>query len=185
MTTGDVAAEARRLPPEPTAPWIRALVVAVTVVWLAVLGWQVTALPERVPIHFDSGGEADGWSSRAEALAFSALLPLALAYPLPLLSKIAVYAPDWINSSNRKWWIATAPRLRRFERLQREDLWLITASLVLLLAAVQASIVVAARSPDESISQVFLFGPLAVFLVVLVVVVARMFGSRYAEQDVD
>src|SRR5699024_10922758 len=106
------------------------------------------------------------------ALAISALLPLATAYPLPLLSKIAVYAPDWINSPNRQWWTATAPRLRRFERLMREDLWLITASLVLLLAAMQVAIVLAARSPDGSIGQEFLFGPLVVFLMLVVAVVA-------------
>lgn len=82
-------------------------------------------------------------------------------------------------------WILALPRLRRFERLQREDLWLIAMALVALLSALQVSVVVASRSADGSVGQAFLFGPLAVSLAVTVAVVARMFVSRYAEQDVD
>lgn len=183
--TRDVAAEARGLPREPTAPWILRLVAVATVVWLAILAWQVMVLPERVPTHFGSGGEADGWSSKTGALAFSALLPLATAYPLPLLSKLVLYAPEWINSPNREWWTATAPRLRRFERLQREDMWLIAVLVLALLSAMQVAIVLASQSPGGAIGPEFLFGPLVVFLVLVLAVMVRMFGSRYAEQDVD
>lgn len=145
-TTRSAADDARDLPPEPTAPWILVLAGGVVLLWLGVLAWQVAVLPERVPTHFGADGRADGWSSRTGALAFSALIPLLVVLPMPLLSRLALWAPGQINAPNKEWWTATGPRLRRFERLMREDLWLITTVTLLLLVAGQVGIVLAARS---------------------------------------
>ncbi|GAA1717001.1 DUF1648 domain-containing protein [Dietzia cercidiphylli] len=186
-TTNSVADEARGLPKEPTSPWILILVVATVVVWLAVLAWQVVVLPERVPIHFGSGGEPDGWSSKAGALAFSSLLPLTVFVLIPLTSLLVLRAPEFINGPNKEWWTATAPRLRRFERLVREDLWLIVVVTLALLVAMQVGIVIAVDAPGQRIPEEFLFGGMAVFGVGLVAVMVRMYaGNRYAEQpDLD
>ncbi|PAY24150.1 hypothetical protein CEY15_03910 [Dietzia natronolimnaea] len=186
-TTNSVADEARGLPKEPTSPWILILVVATVVAWLAVLAWQVMVLPERVPTHFGSGGEPDGWSSKAGALAFSSLLPLTVFVLIPLTSLLVLRAPEFINGPRKEWWTATAPRLRRFERLLREDLWLITVVTLALLVAMQVGIVRAAESPDQRMPEEFLFGGMAVFGVGLVAVMVRMYaGNRYAEQpDLD
>ncbi|MFN7243984.1 MAG: DUF1648 domain-containing protein [Dietzia cercidiphylli] len=182
-TTNSVADEARGLPKEPTSPWILILVVATVVVWLAVLAWQVVVLPERVPTHFGSGGEPDGWSSKAGALAFSSLLPLTVFVLIPLTSLLVLRAPEFINGPNKEWWTATAPRLRRFERLVREDLWLIVVVTLALLVAMQVGIVIAVDAPGQRMPEEFLFGGLAVFGVGLVAVLVRMYaGSRYAEQ---
>lgn len=185
MTTSDIAAEARRLPPEPTSPWILGLTAVFTVAWLAVLVWQVWVLPDRVPTHFGPGGDADGWSSKQGALALAVALPLLAAYPLPLLSLLVLRWPAGINAPNQEWWTATAPRLRRFERLMREDLWLFAVLMLGLFTVIQVSIVVAARSEDGNAPAALLFGPLVVFLALTGVLMARMVGSRYAEQDVD
>lgn len=182
-TTRDTAAEARRLPPEPTARWILVLVAVCTVVWLAVLAWMVAVLPERVPTHFGTGGEPDGWSSKVGALAFAVLMPLLFAYPLPLISKLVMRWPEGINVPNREWWTATAPRIRRFERLIREDMWLMAALMLGLFVAVEVSIVVASQSESGEQSSAFFLGPLVVFLALTGVVVARMIGSRYAERE--
>lgn len=184
-TTSDIAAEARRLPPEPTSRWILVLAAVFTGAWLAALVWQILVLPERVPTHFGPGGDADGWSSKQGALALAAALPLLAAYPLPLLSLLVVRWPASINAPNREWWTATAPRLRRLERLIREDLWLFAVLMLGLFTVVQVSIVVAARSQDGNAPAALLFGPLVVVLAVTGVLIARMVGSRYAEQDVD
>lgn len=181
-TTRKVAEEARGLAPEPTAGWIRVLVAVFTVAWLAVLAWQVQVLPERVPTHFGSGGEADGWSSKQGALAFSVALPLLAAYPLPLLSLLVLRWPAGINAPNRDWWTASAVRLRRFERLIREDMWLFAVLMLGLFTVIQISIVVAARSEDGNGSSAMILGPLVVFLAATSVLMARMLGSRYAEQ---
>ncbi|UVE96639.1 DUF1648 domain-containing protein [Dietzia sp. B32] len=186
-TTRSAADDARDLPKEPTAPWILALSAAVILVWLGVLAWQVAALPERVPTHFGAGGEADGWSSRNGALAFSAFLPLLVVLPIPLMSRLVVSAPEFINAPNKEWWTASGARLRRFERLVREDLWLITVMTLALLVAGQVGIVVAAQSGADRMPGWALPGALMVFLVGLAAVLARMLvGGRYADQpDLD
>ena len=182
-TTRSAADDARDLPKEPTAPWILTLSVAVILVWLGVLAWQVAVLPDRVPTHFGAGGEADGWSSRNGALAFSALLPLVVVLPMPLMSRLVVSAPEFINAPNKQWWTASGARLRRFERLLREDLWLITELTLALLVAGQVGIVMAARSGTDQMPGWALPGALVVFIVGLGAVLARMFvGGRYAEQ---
>lgn len=182
-TTRSAADDARDLPKEPTAPWILALSLGVILVWLGVLAWQVAVLPERVPTHFGAGGEADGWSSKNGALAFSALLPLFVVLPIPLMSRLAVWAPDFINAPNKDWWTASGARLRRFERLLREDLWLITVITLGLLVAGQVGIVMAARSGTDQMPAWTLPGALVVFFAGLIAVLARMFaGGRYAEQ---
>lgn len=181
-TTSTPAEDARSLPPEPTARWILVLMAGLTIVWLAVLVWQVAVLPERVPTHFDGSGQADGWSSRTGALAVSVLLPLAVVFPLPLMAKLALRWPQSINAPNRDWWAATGPRLRRFERILREDLWLIAAATLVLLVAVDVGITETARSGSGGMPLVYLWVPMAVFFVVIGWVMARMMGDRYAEQ---
>lgn len=186
-TTSSAADDARDLPAEPTAPWILVLAGGVILVWLGVLAWQVAVLPERVPTHFAADGRADGWSSRTGALAFSALIPLLVVLPIPLLSRLVLWAPAHINAPNKEWWTATGPRLRRFERLMREDLWLITTATMVLLVAGQVGIVLAARSGAEAMPGWVLPVALGVFLVAIAAVTGRMFvGGRYAAQpDLD
>ncbi|KAA0918755.1 DUF1648 domain-containing protein [Dietzia sp. ANT_WB102] len=180
-TTRSAADDARDLPREPTAPWIRVLVAGLSIIWLGVLAWQVAVLPDRVPTHFGPGGEPDGWSSKVGALAFSALGPL-FALPLPLVSLLVLRWPGLINSPNKQWWTATAARLRRFERLIREDLWLIAAVILVTLIGVQVGITGAALTPDGHLPGVWIAGPLIVVFVGTGVVLARMYGGRYEEQ---
>lgn len=181
-TTRSPADDARDLPREPTAPWILVLVAGLVVVWLGVLAWQVDVLPERVPTHFDSAGRADGWSSRTGALASSLLLPLLIALPLPLFSRLVLLWPAGISAPNRDWWTATAPRLRRFERLLREDLWLIAASVMVALIGVQVAITDAAVAGTDTLPSASSRGPLIVGAVGIGVVLVRVLGGRYVKR---
>lgn len=182
MTTRDIADEARGLPREPTARWILVLVALVGAAWLAVLAWQVRVLPETVPTHFGAGGEPDGWSSRNGALAFSVVLPVVVAFPLPLLSLLVLHRPEWINAPHREWWTATAVRLRRFERLLREDLWLMAALMLGLLAAIQAHITLASLAADGRGPDWLFAAAMISFLVLNGAILARVFSGRYSEQ---
>ncbi len=176
------AEDARALPPEPAARWILVLAAGMTLLWLAVLAWQVAVLPDQVATHFDGSGQADGWSSKAGTLAFSVLMPVAVVFPMPLMAMLASRWPQAINAPNRDWWIQTGPRLRRLERLLREDLWLIAAVTLMLLVGIQVGITETAVSGAGEMSTVYLWVPLAVFLVAIGAVMARMMGKRYAEQ---
>ena len=154
-----------------------------TIVWLGVLAWQVAVLPDLVATHFDSSGEPDGWSDKTSALAISVLGPLAVAFPMPLMSLLVVRWPQSINVPNREWWTATGPRLRRFERLLREDLWLISAATLVVLVAVDVGITETAISESGQMPMVYVWGPIAVVLVGVAAVMTRMLGSRYGEQS--
>ena len=182
-TPSSPAEDARNLPREPTSRWILVLLAGMTIIWLGVLAWQVAVLPDRVPTHFDSHGQADGWSSKAGALAYLTLLPAFVVFLLPLMALLALYWPQAINLPNRDWWTATGARVRRFERLLREDLWLIGAATLAMFIAIQVGITRAAVSGAESMSGLFLWGPMVVLFVVIGWVMVRMMGGRYAEQS--
>lgn len=173
---------ARELPREPTTPWILGLNALLVAAWLGVLVWQVAVLPEQVPTRFDVGGEPTQWSSRAWTLGSSLLLPLVAALPLPLLTLLALHRPELLSVPNRDWWTATGPRIRRFERLLREDLWLITALMMMLFVSIQVVITQASATQGQSLPGWVLAVPTVVFLALLGALMARMFGGRYADQ---
>lgn len=186
MTISEAVAEARELPREPTAPWILAIVAILTVAWLGVIVWQIVVLPESVATHFDSSGQADGWMSKPGAIATALLIPLIVVFPMPLLSRIALRWPSLINSPNRDWWMATAPRLSRYERLMREDLWLIAAATLAVLVMANVGITQAAITSGDGVSSVYMWGTLVVLAVGIGAVIVRMLSGRYTEQaDLD
>lgn len=186
MTTSDAVAEARELPREPTAPWILTIVAVLTVAWLGVVAWQIAVLPESVATHFDSSGQADGWMSKPGAIATALLIPLIVVFPMPLMSRVALRWPFLINSPNREWWLATAPRLRRYERLMREDLWLIAAVTLTVLVMANLGITQAAIAGIDEVSSAYMWGTLAVLAVGIGAVIVRMMGGRYTEHhDLD
>ncbi|WP_068403035.1 hypothetical protein [Kribbia dieselivorans] len=89
---------------------------------------------ERVPIHFGVDGSPDGWATPRVALGLSLLVPLLVIW-LPLLSRLAISFPSAINinARDKAWWVATGPRLARFERLLREQLMACVAAVLLLV----------------------------------------------------
>lgn len=182
-TTSSPAEDARGLPREPTARWILVLMAGLVVVWLGVLAWQVAVLPDRVPTHFTGSGEPDGWSSKTGALAFSVLVPLLVVLPMPLMSLLVLRWPGTINGPNTRWWTATGPRLRRYERLMREDLWLFAAATMVLLVGANVGITEAALSGDGRMPGWYFAVLMVAFMAAMLAVLARMYaGGRYAEQ---
>jgi uncharacterized membrane protein len=51
--------------------WLAALAIAIPFILVA-LNWS--AIPDRVPIHFNSAGEVDGWGSKGSILLLPAIL---------------------------------------------------------------------------------------------------------------
>lgn len=47
-----------------TLPWVEASVVLLTLATFAVLAYFYPRLPERLPVHWNAAGEADGWSPK-------------------------------------------------------------------------------------------------------------------------
>lgn len=183
MATNQVADEALNLPREPVAPWIRVLAIVVALLWLGVLAWQIVVLPERVPVQFEVGGPPTSWSSRLGALVFPVLMVAAVTLPAAFVPALVFRAPGSISAPNRQWWTATPARLRRFERLLREDLLLLGVAGTVLIVVVQVQITLAARSPDgQAPPEMWL--AMVVALAGLLVPFARMIGAggRYDRQ---
>ena len=185
------AAEAAEAGPELASALPKAALTLAVLVWGATFLLAVFVLPDQVPTHWpgSSGSDglvrADGWSSKPGALVFMALT-FAGVTPLMLVSRLVVKAPASINISNKDWWTAQGSRLVRLERLLREDLMLIVAATIALLAAIDVQIVVASRLADGAspwwIFWVFLGG---YFTVLAVILVRMLAGARYRPYEED
>ena len=183
MTQNSILDEARGLPPEPTARWIIWLFACSAVLWLGVFVWQVIALPAVFAIQFDFSGQPTSWWGKWNALALSVLIAAVLVVPAMFTSRLVLRTPHLVSAPNSRWWLATPRRLRRFERLLREDLLLLAAVSLLLLSIGEAGITVAARSQTGAMPTAFLVAML-VPLAGLVVVFIRISGGggRYDSQ---
>lgn len=183
MGSNSVSDEARQLPREPAARWIVRLFVSSAVLWLGVLVWQVIALPEMLPIQFDFGGEPTSWWGKTSALWFVVLLAAVLVLPAAVVPRLVLRVPGSISAPNSDWWTATPGRLRRFERMLREDLLLLAVSALLLLTVGQAGMTLAANSAEYALPVGVQVG-LVIPVVGMIAVVIRMCGGggRYSKQ---
>ena len=184
MGSNPVSDEARELPREPAARWIVGLFTASAVLWLGVLAWQVIALPEMLPVQFDFSGEPTSWWSKASALGFAVLMAAVLVLPAATVPGLVFRAPRSISAPNSDWWTATPRRLRRFERLLREDLLLLAVTCLALLAVGQVGMTLAANSANHALpvaTQIAFVVP----VLGMIVVIIRMCGGggRYDRQD--
>ena len=152
-------------------------------VWVAIFIWQVAALPAVFAIQFDFSGGPTRWWGKWSALGLSVVLAAVMVAPALFISWLVLRAPRQISAPNSHWWMATPRRLRRFERLLREDLLLLAAASLLMLSIGEAGITVAANSLDGGMPTAILVAML-VPLAGLFVVIARMIGAggRYDSQ---
>ena len=187
MALNLIADEARRLPPEPTSRWILATFAGAAVVWAAVFCWQVVVLPGTIAIRFDFSGEPTSRWDKWPAQILSAVLAVVMVAPALLIPRVVLRAPNLVSAPNSPWWTAAPGRLRRFERLIREDLYLLAAAALLLLALGEIGITIAATSESGGMPVVILVA-MIVPMAGLIAVVVRMIGGggRYDRQpDLD
>ncbi|WP_409483054.1 DUF1648 domain-containing protein [Arsenicicoccus dermatophilus] len=176
----EVARTARELPREPMEPLVRVLAALAVSAWVGVLVWSWRMLPERVPLHWgDGSGHPDRWGGRTEWLITS--LPVGLlVLSMPFLSRLSFVWPDGINAPHKEWWLDEPRRLVTFERLVREDLWLMTASTLAFVTAMEGLTVVSARRGDAVLPEGWFWGLLGGFLLLIGLATLRMVrGSRY------
>lgn len=155
--------------------WFAASVALYAVVW----AWSWSRLPERVPTHFDAGGEPDDWSSRAAALGISGLLGFGTALLfLAIVWAVPRVGVQFVNVPNPQYW-KRPENLARMRVLAVEDLWWLGAWTMLLLAAVVWLVVRAATAEDPALG----LWPLVLVVGYLVAVLGRVawtYTRRYA-----
>ena len=69
-------------------------------------------LPDRIPMHFGAGGQADGWGPKGPALMLDLLLPAGMTALLYLARRLMPWFrkhPGWINIPNRARFLALPP----------------------------------------------------------------------------
>jgi hypothetical protein len=134
--------------------------------YAGVLLVAAVTLPERVPIHFAAGGEADRVVGREEALVTFAVVGAAMAVLMVGLARWMRRAPlTMVNVPHLDWWTMTPAREARLRARLETDLLGIGALTMALLVVVQVLTVRAADDPAPSL------GPAAGIAVVAYVVV--------------
>ncbi|MAY98872.1 DUF1648 domain-containing protein [uncultured Nocardioides sp.] len=123
--------------------------------YAGVLLIAAVTLPDRVPIHFGPGGEADRIVGRQEALVTFAVLGLGIAVLMVGLARWMRRAPlTMVNVPHKDWWTATPAREARLRARLETDLLGIGALTMVLLVVVQAVTVRAADDPEPSLDPV-------------------------------
>ncbi|PPK97936.1 uncharacterized protein DUF1648 [Kineococcus xinjiangensis] len=142
----------------------RAAFLAAALLYAAVVAVSAVVLPERVPVHFGPGGEADSYSSRAWAVTVDVVLGAALTALFAGLAAWMRRVPlDLVNVPHPEHW-KTPERAPELRRRLRDDLYGIGAATLLLLAALTALVTRTAVSGSERLP----WGALVLVVVYLV-----------------
>lgn len=156
------------------------------VLWLSVQVGLMFALPDRVPLHWSDRTQADSWTSRFGA--FVALwVPLIIPAVLPLCSRIVMHRPVKGMIRARSFWAGSPANLRRFERLLREDLILVSVMYMVVLAWLSFTVGLAAKDENGAIPQAMFTVPTILFVLGVCAVISQgIWGKRYdPEQHFD
>lgn len=131
-------------------------------------------LPDRIPVHFNAAGQADGWGSPALLLVFPGF-----AVVIYLLMSLVSRFPAAFNFPVR----VTPLNRPRLEELALNMIAWLKAEVVVLFTCIAWSAIRAARSPDQHLSTVLMPALLvAVFATCIVHIVAMFKAARTAEQ---
>jgi uncharacterized membrane protein len=103
---------------------------------LTAVAWAASRLPLRVPVHWGAGGAPDQWGSRSEFV-LSAALAGALVGALSvgaalLLRRVSVQS---VRVPFAEHWTSPAHEGELRDRLERDALWLGTATLLMITIA--------------------------------------------------
>lgn len=143
--------------------WARRSFGAVVASYVVVLGWLAVSLPDRVPMHFDAGGTADDWASRAVALAFWAGVGLFILGGGWLLARNVTRGDGaMLNLPHKEHWLQ--PERRGELRVVVEAALLVFAAWTGLLLVTMMLITKVAAAGDGSTPGWWFWACLAVYL---------------------
>lgn len=159
------------------------------VLFLAALGADVLVLllalrllpAERVPLHFAGSGSPDRFGSRGRAVSEMAAVVVVLAAATGGLALLTPRVPlSWVNlpARRRAWWTATPERTDRLRRMLRDDLFVVGAMTLALVAVVDVQTVLVADDPDPRLGPLF-WVALVVYLAAVLAWVAHVLRGRY------
>lgn len=106
------------------------------VLTLLLLGMEAAYLPAKVATHFDIKGRSNGWMTKSQHIAFSAIFSLTFPLlPLGISSLMRFLPPQVINIPNRDYWLAPVRIKETTDWLAAHSLWFacLTSAFVLCL----------------------------------------------------
>lgn len=113
--------------------------VLVTLGYLLVHAAQV--LPERVALHFDLAGTADGWGTRGLLLGiFACMTALVAGLGLALPVVVGVLPTSMVNVPHREYWLAPERRQQTLATLRDDLSWFAALTGVLMILLFQRTI---------------------------------------------
>lgn len=134
---------------------MRAVFGLIVIVYTAVWVWTLSALPERVPLHFTFDGHVDQWGGRTTALTLFALVGTGIATLMGGLSVAASRASlKWFNLPHKAWWRRTPEREKRVRRMLANDLLVIGSLIMTALIIAQLFTVDVARRHTDRVNTV-------------------------------
>lgn len=144
--------------------------------YLGALIWAMVQLPERVAMHFGTGG-VNRWGTQTEHLILSLVVYLAVGVLPVALSRWA--NPAIINVPHKAYWTSTPELVAELRRRLAADLLGLSAALLVAMAlVVQVGVVQATRHPDGDFAG-WTAGALAALAIGLVAWLIWMVGWRY------
>jgi len=113
-------------------------------------------LPDRIAVHFGTGGGANGWSdTRVFMFTYGAVEALIVLMAL-LMARILERAPaSAVNIPNRDYWLADERRRETLGYVTEQFLWLECLTLAFLVAIAQIIFKVNLRGAAPSLPQDF------------------------------
>ncbi len=148
------------------------------------LGHFGPQMPERIAMHFDGRGVADGWSSRAEFYWTTIAMTIGMGLLFLGVTWWVGRVPDAaINLPNKAYWLAPERRAATLDYMARQMEWLAAATLLLMLGITQLT-VGANLTGGGTLGDAFwwLFGGYMLFVVVWLVSFLRRTYARVPQQ---
>ena len=149
--------------------------------YAGVVLWGWTTFPDRVPVHWGGGGDADRVVAReravVELVVIGAAMALVLGGAAALVSRLPM---SWINVPHKEHWSRPENRPELHRRLAG-DLWPVATATLLLLSVVVVQVALVADDPDPRLGPLF-WGAFAIYLVVVVGIAVNSALRRYRPQ---
>lgn len=163
-------------------PWIG--IGTGAIVYALVTFWAARRIPEDgVPTHFTEAGVADRFGSATEVVAVWAGLGLGMIVLAIAAVLLVRHGPlGIVNVPDKGYW--TAPgRVRTLRRMLADDISLVMGATIIFVALVPVWMVLAARSPDGSVTPLTIWLPAALYLVGVASWTCWLVRGRYRPRD--
>ena len=150
--------------------------------YAGVVIWAWSTFPDRVPVHWGGGGDADRVVSRdravVELVVIGGVLALLLGGAAALVTRLPM---SLINVPHKEYWSRPENRPELHRRLAT-DLYAIATATLLLLTVIVVQVGLVADDPDPRLGPLF-WVAFVLYLVLVVGIAANSALRRYRPRD--